>query len=532
MDAFPQSCSFKEDQAMWRRNLCTAAMCVVLVILAGSLRFYRLGEWPFHADELATMAETASLFDGMLGSGDSQIDRLPRFIPLSHLVHRFDYLWFGQDEFGSRVLMAILGTMTPLLVFLGLAHSLGRTQAFIAALLLAFWPEHVYYSQENRFYSTAFLTASLCTLAGSQAVARRSIAWTVTTCLLGVAGLFTHTILALLLPSLFLAVLLAGGAGQRSFLIRALATVAVFLGVVGLVYVFYIRPMFGQFNSFVGWDYSSLRSLGNSLFHLGWPIALLSGFGAALALLQREQQDRYWLTWAAIWAGSSVVLPQFLHFRPAYSFPLALAILVLAAKGIDRVYRLLAERSWISAAAWVALACLLNFPSLASHYIDGSCSNYKAAAHFLRDKVQPDDALLAVSADLLKHYLPDAREPLFLELYVPETAIAMIERQRESSGRVWVVLNYGRATRPNALLAWLRTHGSQEFTWCRMRYDCFEYTTDVFLLTGEPGSVRGRVSLPVSPGPNGARLASPVALPTRLPYNRLNKGGKIDAAHS
>ena len=59
----------------------------------------------------------------------------------------------------------------------------------------------------------------------------------------------------------------------------------------------------------------------------------------------------------------------------------------------------------------------------------------------------------------------------------------MIQRQQESSPRVWVVLNYGRATRPDALLAWLRANGSQEFTFCQMRYDCFEYSTDVFLLT-------------------------------------------------
>ena len=266
---------------MWRQRLCSASMCVVLVVLAGSLRFYRLGDWPFHADELATIAETSSLFDGPISSGDSQIDRLPRIIPLSHWIHRFDYRWFGQGEFGSRVVMAILGTFTPLLVFLGLTRSLGRSHAFITALLLALWPEHIYYSQENRFYSGVFLVASSCMIAGSQAIARRSISWTVLACLLGVTGLFTHTILALLLPSLFVAVLLAVRASRRPFLIPALAIAAGFTCLVAVVYMLYIRPMFGQFNSFVGWDYSSFRSLGNSLFHLGWPIALLSGFGAA-----------------------------------------------------------------------------------------------------------------------------------------------------------------------------------------------------------------------------------------------------------
>jgi hypothetical protein len=395
------------------------------------------------------------------------------------------------------MMMAILGTLTPVLVFLGLVYPLGRGQAFITALLVALWPEHIYYSQENRFYVTAFLFASACTVAGSQVLARRSIPWTVLACLLAVAGVFTHTTLVLLLPGLLAAVAVAARPWRGRSLLSVLGIMAGFALLLGFLYLGYIKPLFGQWNSEVTWDYSSFRSLGNSLFHLGWPVALLGGFGALLALVRCEQQDRYWLTWAALWTGCSIVLPQFLPFRPAYSFPMALGLLVLAAKGIDWLYSVLVEQSRLAGAAWVVTACLLNFPALASHYLDGSCSNYRMAASHIRPRYQPEDILMAVSPDLLKYYLPDAGDPLTVELYVPQKAIEAIQQQQRSSGRVWVVLNYGRAIRPDELLEWLRSQGSHEFTWCRLRYDCFEYTTKVFLVRNDTKRL-GKKSLPRS----------------------------------
>jgi predicted membrane-bound mannosyltransferase len=478
----------EENKARDCHRFGTALLCLAILIVSGSSRLYRLGAWPFRADELATLAETAALFDASHGSDDSQIGRLPRITPISHSIHEFGYRCFGRTELGSRAIIAIIGTFTPLLLFAGLASPLGRSRAFITGLLAALWPEHIYYSQENRFYVTAFLAASLCMIAGARAIASRSIIWTILACLFGLAGVFTHTILILLLPGLFAAMFLATDAWKRPFPIAMLGVVVASLICLGIIYFGYTRPMLVQWNSGITWDYSGFRAIGNSVFHLGWPVALLGGFGAVLALVERGNQDRYWLVWAGLWAGSSLVLPQFLPFRPAYSFPIALGILVLAAQGIHAVYRLLGDRSRIAGVAWVATACVLNFPALVSHYTDGSSSDYRAAANQIRPRFQKGDAVVAVSPDLMKHYLPEARDPRAIDLYVPESAIERIGKEMESSARVWVVLNYGRGTRPDAVLNWLRSNGQQTFTKCQVRYDAFEYTTDVFLLKN-PGII-------------------------------------------
>ncbi len=468
---------------MDRHRLATVGMCAVLLVLAGGLRFYRLGAAPFHVDELATQAEVDVLMRGFRDADDTQISRLPRLIPLSHLVHALGYQCFGTDEFGSRVMMAILGTLSPLLIFLGLPASLGRAQSFIAALLVALWPEHIYYSQDNRFYITSHLVASLCMVAGAQAIARRSLPWAIGTGVLGVAAVFTHIVLILLLAGFLAAVLVTACVARDRALLPTLGVGVVCALVVAAIFLGYQRPVLGQWNAGPLITYTSLRGLGNSLFHLGWPIAVLAGFGSVLALMHRDEQDCYWLVWASFWAGSAVIMPYLVPYTPNYNFPLAFGFIILAAKGIHRVYHALMPQSRVAAIAWVALACLLNFPSLVSHYVDGSCSNYREAAHCVRSRMQPSDALFAAAVDLMQYYLPEGPTPEAMPPYAPERAIASLRQRLDTYDRVWVVFSYGRATPPHALLQWLRANGTHELGWCLTRFDSFQYTTDVFLLT-------------------------------------------------
>jgi mannosyltransferase len=62
-----------------------------------------------------------------------------------------------SSESSLRIISALIGAVTPAVVFWFGRKMLGITTAFVAALLLAFSPNHIYMSQEYRPYTLAFL---------------------------------------------------------------------------------------------------------------------------------------------------------------------------------------------------------------------------------------------------------------------------------------------------------------------------------------------------------------------------------------
>ena len=106
--------------ARWKSGVLIA---LGLAVLAGGLRFYRLGDWPFRGDELATLQEWTAWVHGAPLDPGSQTYRLPRLLPLSYGFYSLGYELFGQDEFASRVCPALLGTLYVLLAFFMLGSS-------------------------------------------------------------------------------------------------------------------------------------------------------------------------------------------------------------------------------------------------------------------------------------------------------------------------------------------------------------------------------------------------------------------------
>lgn len=492
-----------------RTRIVSVLLCGAVCLLAVFLRFYRLEAWPFHSDELWTFAETDSLLHPA-PEVSSQIDRLPRAIPLSHLVHAAGYHWFGRDEGGSRRLVALMGSASILATLIGLLLARqGLAVALTASLLLTLWPQHVYYSQENRFYMTTFCFASLVMLLGAIAVERRSLAWMTAAAIVGLLALFVHTLLLLLLPGLLAATLLLAWTERDGRLFRQAVVAGLALLVGCAIYLGYTRPLLAGWNSTETWSYSPLKSLLASVFKLGWPVALLACLGAVVALVQWNPADRYWLIWGGLWLVGCLALPLLMRHHPAYSFPLTLGVLVLASRGVCHVATRLAgdpiggglairpTGGVVLAFSWVLFACTLNLPSLASHFLDGSCSNYREAAHYVRDHWQPEDRVLATSPDLLRYYLadrgqehlPEIAAPGWLELYETATSLQQLEQHLQQPGRLWIVVNYGRANRPIGLLDWLGKHATRQLDLSVVRLDAFEYSTTVYVVQGEEGSL-------------------------------------------
>jgi hypothetical protein len=472
----------------------TLLIVLVLAVLAGGLRFFRLGDWPFHGDELPTLQETASFVGTFDAPESSQIYRMPRLVPLSYVTHYVGYELFGRDEFGSRSILALLGTLHVLLVFLGLDKPLGRIPALATALLLALWPEHLFRSQENRFYMIAAFWASLCMVAGAQAVYRRSILLAVLACFAALATILAHTPQATVLVGLCVSFAATAWLARDRRLTRLVVVAAGGSVVVLGVAAWHALPLVRGWNSGEEWGFSGGHSILASVSQLGWPVVLLALLGAVSAVKRRGEQDGYWLTWATLWAAVTLLLPFVVQYHPGYVFPLTLAVLVLAGRAIALVYENLRTQNALAAAAWLGLAALLNLPGVVSHYRDGSRYDFRGSAEYVNAHWQPGDRVATASPTLLKHYLADGIEPVVFKGTNPLPRLREFAR---GPGRLWIVFPSSRAGKPEALRDWLGKHCAQHLVLCQKRFDYYEYVTEVFLYE------------PSDPGPRWTQRSGP-----------------------
>jgi len=449
-----------------------------LMVFAGSLRFYKLGDWPFAGDETSTLAEERSLFIGGDAPQDSQTYRLPRVIPLSYFFHHISTALFGRDEFGSRVMMAVLGTLSVGLIFLMLDRLKGRPTAIATALLVALWPEHLLRSQETRFYITAAFFSYLCVFIGAFAAQRRSTRLSV---LLGCsvfAAIVCHTLMGVLLGIVFAGVV-AGAYAERQPLPKNVVVIFLLsVIVVGVFFSVYLRPLVTGWNAGSTWGYGCVHSVLASINMVGWPVALLGALGFLLLLHDRSAQNWYWITCALGFAAATVAFPLLVTYHPGYVFALAISIMVLAGCAIGAVYEGLRSRSVCVAVAWIALACLGNLPSLASHYMDGSRSDMRTAAQYVTENWQAGDRVTGFSMGLFGHYAKGCEPAIPLP---PLKAVAKLNELADGKGRVWVLVQSCRAGLSKDIRRWLGVHCSHELKVRRTRFDYADYSMDVFL---------------------------------------------------
>jgi uncharacterized protein (TIGR03663 family) len=116
----------------------------VLVAIALALRFYQLGDRPFHHDESQDAYFSWILFK----NGDYQYNPLLHG-PLRFYLTAAMYTLFGASDFTARLAPALMGTLMVPMPYL-LRRQLGRGAAFTAAVLLAIGPSYLYFSRFAR----------------------------------------------------------------------------------------------------------------------------------------------------------------------------------------------------------------------------------------------------------------------------------------------------------------------------------------------------------------------------------------------
>lgn len=149
-----------------------ARLCLAsIAVLAFALRFFALGGAPLIPEEKWTLAQAAGFSFVDLPPSGRVVDstQLVRWTSVREILHRigaFDQPLFillahasievfGVSEWALRLLPALLGALSPLLLYLWARRLVDAPTALLAAALLAVHPFHVGLSRYARVYSVA-----------------------------------------------------------------------------------------------------------------------------------------------------------------------------------------------------------------------------------------------------------------------------------------------------------------------------------------------------------------------------------------
>ena len=171
-------------------------------------------------------------------------------------------------------------------------------------------------------------------------------------------------------------------------------------------------------------------------------------------------------------------------YHPAYVFPLATSVLVLAGALIGRVFVLLAQDGRLMAWAWMAAACACGLPSTLSYFGDGSRHDFRTAARYISEHRRPGDRVASVAPTLLAHYLPGDAVVIPLPGSDPVPDLRQLAKEQK---RLWVVLSSSRSGLPPATRRWLEENCVREAEIRKGRYDYQEFTVEVFLTRSPTG---------------------------------------------
>ncbi|MDR2641186.1 MAG: glycosyltransferase family 39 protein [Planctomycetaceae bacterium] len=486
---------------------------LLLILSAGTLRFYNLGTWSFGYDELFTILETKVFFGetpvpdeylcgGTVKPEDTQYYRLPRLLFASYTVHWLGYQLFGEDEFGSRFLMAILGTLNVGVIFLLAQPLIGFAGALILALLVMLLPEHILHSQCNRFYIQSFLLVSVVILLGAKVAVRRSLTAVFWLGVFAIVMVLSNSLSGIIWGGVVIGICVQIGStlnsnqtlfsGKEGKIILVLtAWSVVLLG----IFVFHIVPLAVSWNDSSSWGYTPLHAAMAFVNMLGWSLFLFAILGAGVALLNLQGYGNcYWLTLVMVSGVSVFLLPLKIIYNPFYGFLFIFPFLITASIFIREIYLFLLQPivsdvrakfhlRFILAVFWVIIAIFMNFPSFISYYQDGNRPDHRAAFQYVAEHWEDGDCLTGFLMGTAQYYIPDKtpRIPLRTE-NTAERLQTILDQEIDGNNRLWIVLHSSRGGLDHQLRQWLSEHAIFKKIITKKRFDYAENNVEIFLV--------------------------------------------------
>jgi mannosyltransferase len=400
-------------------------LLTVITLIAGALRFYKLGEWSFWGDEMFTVGSKEDGFN-------YNIARQSISLMLIKAVVSF----LGTSEWSARLVPALIGVASiPILYFL-IRKMFDPAVGLVAVLLLAVSPWHLYWSQNARFYTPLLLFYTLALLTFYLGVEEdRPWYLLVSLIFLGLATkerLIALFFIPVVLGYLMLLKILPFDE-PRGLRWRNLALFFLPGLILGLFFAGpYLLNLSGWLAGFGHSNNSPLWILASVVSYVGIPTVCMGTLGAIYSLFKKNRASLLLSLGALIPLLVIMGISPFHYTANRYVFISLTSWLILAS--LAAIELLFQAQKGVKILAVGTLIFLLLDPlgenMLYYRYQNGNRDNWKAAFELIKERKKDGDLVVAANPDLGDYYLQERT------IGLNSSTLARVAR---NESRVWVV---------------------------------------------------------------------------------------------
>jgi mannosyltransferase len=375
---------------------------IAIILIAGSMRFYKLGEWSFWGDEMFTIGGKEDGFNYSLARRSISLTLIQVAVAL-----------VGTSEWSARLVPALIGVVSVPILYFPVRKMFGPKVALATALLLAVSPWHLYWSQNARFYTALLLFYTLALFAFYFGI-EEDRPWYLLLSLIFLGLAAKERLLALFLIPVVLAYLVLlkilpveappglRGRNIAVFFIPALIVGSFFAGP-------YLRNLPGWLAGFGYSNNSPFWILAGVVYYVGIPAMCMGALGALYFLTKRSRAALLLSLSAAVPLLTIMGISPFHYTANRYVFISLTSWFVLAAlAGVELLSQ--SQRNFKILAVGALLLLLIDPLSQDVLYYrlqNGNRDNWKAAFEMVRERKADGDLVAAANSDLGDYYLQD-----------------------------------------------------------------------------------------------------------------------------
>ncbi len=442
-----------------------------LLLLAGALRFWHLGDWNFQATEMFTLR-------------DSLNPRLTNPRPLVYFLNHYVVGSFHPlDEFGLRLLPAVFGILAVVAFSLVCRRLAGTRAALCSTLLLAVSPLHIMYSQLARYWSLVFLFSAIYPYALYLGVRERSRGWLALGCVSVVLAALAHPVSVLLLGGIALYLVvglrredLARLWSQKAVrwtaavaLVLAAAILARFVPLLqGWISMHDRNPGYGQFLRPPVPALGLKQLIYVSIYVESLTVPVVLSAIAGIYWLWRggdRSLGRFLAIIAAFHIGFLTLLSLRTSVSQYYLLPSAPVFYLGAGIFIAQLFRIEApwRPRWLLPALVLTICVAAGAPTLISDVRDGRRYDFRSSANWIAPQLGPADIVFSDQPMVMAHYLP--QHPVRHLLQDPGLLTKAMDELRAAGqgGALWIVAPapshaYRTAMKRGGMIGWIYEH--------------------------------------------------------------------------